>query len=270
MAHNFDYNGMQIAYAVMGEGPSLIILHGWGTNSGVMAYMGRKLSSRHTCYILDLPGFGMSDEPAEAWSVSDYADMIEAFINELDLAPADILGHSFGGPIILKLSPRDKDQRLLNKVIITGGAGMKPKRSFKFYVRKYAAKLLKMPAMLLPGSLHERFLVSLRNTKLWQKLGSSEYAQLQGVMRETFVKTVTEYLEPELPLIPHEVLLIWGDQDDATPLYQGRRMEQGLPNGTLAVLRGGGHYAFLDKPAKFNIIAEDFLSDKEELTSSSV
>lgn len=268
MAHYFDYNGMQIAYAVMGEGPNLVILHGWGTNSGVMAYMGRKLSSNHTCYILDLPGFGMSDEPEVAWSVSDYADMVETFIKELGLSPVDILGHSFGGRIILKLAPRDKERKLLNKVIITGGAGMKPKRGIKFYLRKYTAKLLKLPATLLPGTLRDKFLDSLRSTRLWQKLGSSEYAQLQGVMRETFVKTVTEYLESELPRVPHQVLLIWGDEDEATPLYQGRRMEKGLPNATLTVIEGGGHYAFLDKPAKFNIIAEDFLVYKDRVAES--
>lgn len=268
MAHYFDYNGKQIAYAVMGEGPNLLILHGWGANSGVMAYMGLKLSSKHTCYILDLPGFGMSEEPKEAWSVSDYADLMEAFINELSLAPVDILGHSFGGRIILKLAPRDKQHALINKIVITGGAGMKPKRGVKFYLRKYTAKLLKMPALLLPGSLRERFLGALRKTRFWKMLGSSEYAQLQGVMRETFVKTVTEYLEPELPRIPHEVLLIWGSEDEATPLYQGRRLEKGLPNATLTVIKGGGHYAFLDKPAKFNIIAEDFLTDKERISES--
>ena len=262
MAEQFTFRNTKMAYAKMGEGQPLLILHGWGSNSGVMAALGQYFSRRFTCYLPDLPGHGMSPEPPEAWSVDDYADLVQAFVDEIRGGEAvAVLAHSFGGRIMLKLMAREDAPRYFNRVIITGGAGMKPHRSWKFYFRKYLAKLLKSPAYLLPGKLRDSFLHALRQTSIWKMLGSSEYAQLSGVMRETFVKTVTEYLEPTLPKIPIdiEVLLVWGENDDATPLYQAQRMEQGIPQAELVTLKDAGHYAFLDQPSQFRRVVDSFL-----------
>ena len=91
-------------------------------------------------------------------------------------------------------------------------------------------------------------------------MGSGEYNQLSGVMRETFVKSVTEYLEKCLPLISHDILLLWGRNDDATPVYQGERIEKGIKNSALVIIEDAGHYAFLDKPKQFTSIAEAYFS----------
>jgi len=80
-------------------------------------------------------------------------------------------------------------------------------------------------------------------------------------MRETFVKTVTEYLDSSLPSISQDILLLWGKNDDATPLYQAKRMEKGLKNAALVTIDQAGHYAFLDQPQKFKIISEAFLKN---------
>jgi len=93
---------------------------------------------------------------------------------------------------------------------------------------------------------------------LWKSLGSSDYSKLSGVMRETFVKSVSEYLESSLPNIPHETLLLWGRNDDATPVYQGQRIEKGIERAALVIIEDAGHYAFLDKPKQFAAIAEVF------------
>ncbi|MEX0719074.1 MAG: alpha/beta hydrolase [Balneolaceae bacterium] len=260
--HTFSYNNLPIAYEKMGEGKPLVILHGWGSSKRVMVPVAKNLAHLRTCYILDLPGFGDSPEPTTSWSIDDYTDAIQAFIESLEEEKADLLVHSFGGRITLKLCTRDFGKAHIGKVLITGGAGMKPRRSWKFYFKKYTAKTLKAPFLLLPENLHDKALDWLRGTNLWKKLGSSEYSSLSGVMRETFVKSVTEYLEPTLPNIPHEVLLLWGRNDDATPVYQAKRMEQGIKNAALVVIEDAGHYAFLDKPKQFAKIAEAFLEIK--------
>jgi len=80
-------------------------------------------------------------------------------------------------------------------------------------------------------------------------------------MRQTFVKSVTEHLDQLLPDIDNEILLLWGENDDATPLYQAERMEKGLKNSALVVIDHAGHYAFLDKPKRFAAIAEAFFNE---------
>jgi pimeloyl-ACP methyl ester carboxylesterase len=224
-----------------------------------MLQTARKLEDLRQCTLIDLPGFGETDVPPQVWSVDDYADMTEALIQEYFDPPIDLLTHSFGGRIALKLCSRPNGKQLIDKVIITGGAGMKPKRSLSYYLKKYTAKALKAPFYVLPARLRENALAKLRTTRLWKALGSSGYSKLDGVMREIFVKTVTDYLEPCLPKIPHEVLLIWGEKDETTPLYQGRRMEKGITNAALVEIGNTGHYAFLDQPGRFAAISRAFL-----------
>lgn len=256
--HTFNYRDQSIIYQTIGEGKPLLILHGWGSSKRVMMPVAKNLSHLRKSYVPDLPGFGDSPEPDQGWSIDDYTDAVEAFIKELPYEKIDVLVHSFGGRIILKLLAREFGKTHIDKVLITGGAGMKPKRSMKYYIRKYTAKILKAPFMILPGSLSEKALSWLRSTSVWKSLGSSDYSELSGVMRETFVKSVTEYLEPCLPKIPHEVLLIWGRNDDATPVYQGQRIEKGIKRAALVIIEDAGHYAFLDKPKQFARIAEAF------------
>ncbi|SMO69749.1 alpha/beta fold hydrolase [Gracilimonas mengyeensis] len=257
-AQTFTYQNQDIAFQTIGEGKPLVILHGWGSSKRVMMPVAKNLAHLRACYVLDLPGFGDSPEPKRAWNIDDYTDAVQTFIEHLGAEKVDLLVHSYGGRITLKLCAREFGKTHIDKVLITGGAGMKPKRSLKFYIRKYTAKLLKAPFVLLPGSLREKALGWLRGTALWKSLGSSDYSKLSGVMRETFVKSVSEHLESTLPKIPHEVLLLWGENDDATPVYQGRRIEKGIQNAAMVIIQDAGHYAFLDKPKQFARIATAF------------
>lgn len=256
----FQYGENEVSCYKTGSGKPLLILHGWGSNSKIMEPLARQLQDIRTCFLIDLPGFGASPEPPKPWSVGDYANLVESFINKtFPDEPVDLLVHSYGARITLKLLARENIAAKTEKVIITGGAGLKPKRKISYYIRKYTAKILKLPFLLLPEPFRGKGLSSLRKTSIWKKLGSSDYQQLSGVMRETFVKSVTEYLDPVLPVIHHEVLLIWGRDDVSTPLEQAKRMEKGLKNGVLIVIENAGHYSFLDQSAQFTAISRAYL-----------
>lgn len=256
----FQYGENEVSCYRTGAGKPLLILHGWGSNSKIMEPLAKQLQHIRTCFLVDLPGFGASPEPPEAWSVGDYTDLVENFIKKIfPDEPVDLLVHSYGARITLKLLTREGISAKIGKVIITGGAGLKPRRKASYYIRKYTAKFLKMPFLLLPEPLRGKGLARLRKTSIWKKLGSSDYQQLSGVMRETFVKSITEYLDPVLPGIHHEILLIWGKNDSSTPLEQGKRMEKGLKNGVLVVIENAGHYTFLDQPAQFAAISKAYL-----------
>lgn len=255
----YQYQDLPVHIRVTGQGSPLLILHGWGSSSRVMMPVAEQLKEIRTCYVMDLPGFGDTPEPGRPWSISDYTDLVQSYINDTFTDKVDLLVHSFGGRITLKLCARPFGADRINKVVITGGAGMKPKRSAGYYIRKYTAKALKAPFMLLPTGLRDRSLEWLRSTSIWKKLGSGDYSKLSGVMRETFVLSVTEHLEGCLPLIPHDILLIWGRNDDATPVYQGKRIEEGLQKSGIVVIEDAGHYAFLDKPKQFAAISRAYL-----------
>lgn len=255
----FTANG-SIFWRKIGDGKPTLVLHGWGSHSQLMLPVASGLKDIRTFFLPDLPGFGQSPPPENPWCVDDYADAVIQFVDEvLPDGPFDLLVHSFGARIALKLLNNKEFASRIEKVVFTGAAGLKPRRKPDYYFRKYTALLLKAPFQLLPGTLRERGLDKLRQSSIWKRLGSSDYQTLSGVMRETFVKTVSEFLDPLLPAIEHEILLIWGENDQATPPDQGKRMEAGLKNGTLITMKEAGHYAFLDQPSLFNSIVWAYL-----------
>lgn len=251
----FESKKGKLAWYSTGNGKPLLHLHGWGSDSKVMRPIAKQLQDIRTSYLVDFPGFGHSPEPTTAWCVDDFADLIEDFIKEmLPDDRFDLIVHSFGARVALKLLTRPTISSKIDKVVFTGAAGLKPKRSASFFLKKYTAKSLKLPFNLLPKSLREKGLTSLRKTTLWKSLGSSDYQKLSGIMRETFVACVNEHLDHTVPQIDHEILLIWGKNDMATPLYQGKQFEKMLKESALVELNGAGHYAFLDKPKQFSSI----------------
>lgn len=258
-SHTFTYDGATVAWYTAGKGNPLIILHGWGSSAEVMKPLAKRLSDIRNCVIVDLPGFGHSPEPPRAWDVGDYADMINSLMmKEFPDTPVDFLVHSFGGRIMLKLLSRPKTAGPFGKIIITGGAGLKPRRSARYYIKRFTATLLKIPVKLVIPSRRESAMNWLRDTAVWKSLGSSDYSKLTGVMRETFVKSVTEYFDDSLQSVDEEVLLLWGMDDKATPIAQGRRLEKSLKNGTLIEIAHAGHYVFLDQPGRFTAIARAY------------
>ena len=140
-------------------------------------------------------------------------------------------------------------------MILTGAAGIKPvqsetaKKKASAYQR--GKKILSTPSMqkLFPNALE----------KLRTKHGSADYRAASPLMRQVLVKTVNEDLSGLLPLVKQEVLLIWGRNDDATPITDGERMEKEMPDAGLAVIENAGHFAFLEQQALFLRIIDSFL-----------
>jgi pimeloyl-ACP methyl ester carboxylesterase len=256
----FKTESANVAWYQTGSGKPLLMLHGWGSSSKVMMPLAGRIQSYRTCYLIDFPGFGSSTQPSQPWSVSDYADVLEDFIKEnMPEGTIDLLVHSFGARVAVKLLSEREIGMRFDKIVFTGAAGLKPRRSLRFYLRKFTAKLLKAPFMILPESYRESGLNKLRTTRLWKSLGSSDYRKLSGVMRQTFVSTVNEHLDGKFPSIQQEILLIWGKADRSTPLEQAKRMDKLLPSSALVILEDAGHYAFIDKPAQFASIVKAYL-----------
>lgn len=261
----FETENSKLAWYSIGAGKPLLHLHGWGSDSKVMMPMAKQIQDIRTSYLVDFPGFGNSPEPKSAWGVDDYADLIENFAtNILPDESFDLIVHSFGARVALKLLTRPVASSKIDKVVFTGAAGLKPKRSTSYYLKKYTAKTLKLPFGLMPKEIREKGLNYLRDTSLWKRLGSSDYQKLSGVMRETFVACVNDHLDHLVPQVNHEVLLIWGTNDTATPLEQGKRFEKLLSEGALVEINGAGHYAFLDKPKQFASILRAYFEPGED------
>ncbi|MDR1765683.1 MAG: alpha/beta hydrolase [Lachnospiraceae bacterium] len=254
-----EIDGLNINYAIKGDGDYVFLLHGWGANHQLFSPLADGISSRYTVVSLDLPGFGDSDEPGCVWDVSAYARFMVRFIGHFPCDRVILLGHSFGGRIIIKMSSMGDLPFSIDKIILVDSAGILPHRTFrqkaKVALYKCGKALFGLPpfAKLFPGAIE--------NYK--SKMGSADYRSASGTMRGVLVKTVNEDLEPLLKNIRSQTLLIWGDQDTATPLGDGVKMEKAIAGaGTdvgLVVLKGAGHYSFIDRQAAFLRVICSFL-----------
>lgn len=252
---NIEINGYNICYKITGDGEdTVVILQGWGTDLGVYDSIADIL--RPSCRVIqfDFPGFGGSDEPKEAWNVDAFADFFCAFSQALGIKKATLIGHSYGGRVIIKLATRERIPFEIDRIVLIDSAGIMPKRSFsqKMKIRRYKVlkKLLnrKLIYALFPELIDD-----------WRsRQGSADYRNASPIMRQCLVMSVNEDLTKLLPLIKQETLLIWGDQDTATPIEDGKKMEELIPDAGLCVLQNAGHYSFLEQPQVFRNILRSY------------
>lgn len=250
-----NVNGIKINYEQKGQGDIIVLLHGWGSNIKLFANLIDLLSVKYTVVAMDMPGFGESQEPPSAWCVEDYAKFVIDFMKDYNAEKIMLLGHSFGGRVIIKLNSRDDLPFEITKVILVDSAGILPPKSNKKSFRTYYYKAGK--AVLSTGIAKKLAPEALENFR--KKMGSADYAAASPLMRQVLVKTVNEDLEPLLPNIKCPTLLVWGVNDTATPLSDGEKMEKLIPDAGLVKLENAGHYSFLEQQYTFNKVMCSFM-----------
>ena len=80
---------------------NIIYLHGWGQNIEMMMPIAKPFIKKYNVLIIDLPGFGDSEEPKDVWSIYDYAEMVHELVLSNKMNNPILIGHSFGGKISL-------------------------------------------------------------------------------------------------------------------------------------------------------------------------
>ena len=250
-------DGYKIVHKESGTGDSVIvILQGWGTNMAVYDSVAACVSAKYRVIQFDFPGFGDSDEPREPWAVEDYAQFFLKFMEALHIEKAVLMGHSYGGRVIIRLAGKASLPFEIQRIVLIDSAGILPKKTFKQKVRIKTYKIIKkIVSLKLVYAICPEFIDDWRSRQ-----GSADYRNASPIMRQCLVKAVNEDLTYLLKDIKQDTLLIWGDNDTATPLSDGKLMEQLIPEAGLAVIKGAGHFSFLDQPVVFGRIMESYFN----------
>jgi pimeloyl-ACP methyl ester carboxylesterase len=249
-----DIAGLSTRYLVRGSGPAVLVLHGWGASIETVFPIVAGLERVGTVYALDLPGFGQSAPPPQPWGVEEYQAFVASFMDVLGIERASIVGHSNGGRIAIGIA--STEPRRVTKLVLVNSAGIRPKRTLRWYRRVAMAKLGKYAARLLGGP-GERL-----RALLIRRAGSTDYLAA-GAMRPTLVRLVNSDLREHLPRIAVPTLLIWGADDTDTPLSAARLMEKLIPDAGLVVFEGAGHYSYLDQSSRFATVVSHFLGSPQ-------
>jgi pimeloyl-ACP methyl ester carboxylesterase len=254
--HLRSINGLQAGVCVVGEGRPVLALHGWGGNILSFWPVAERLAPRgYQVHLLDLPGFGQSQRPPQAWSIADYMRFVTAYLDDSHLDRVAVLGHSFGGRIGLVMAAEHPEH--VNKMVLADSAGLRTPLSTKQRARNLFARLAR-------NTLDRLGLDTWRNRlqESYNRRYASEDYLTAGPLRDTFLQVIKEDLAAFARRVQAPTVLIWGDRDSDTPLWQGRKLEQLIPDAGLIIFQGAGHFAYLERLDDYIRIVDHFLSSE--------
>ena len=209
---------------------SLVFLHVWGQNIDMMMPLAKPFTKKYNVLVIDLPGFGLSDEPKEVWDLYEYASCVNSVIKENKIKNPILIGHSFGGKISLVYALKYETKKL---VLLASPYKKKIKKpTFKMKVFKF---IKKVPILTLFEGYAKKH------------MGSTDYRNASEMMRKILVKHVNLDLTDEVKNIKCPTLLIWGTNDNAVEYEDALELEKLISNCGLVTYEGCTHYAYLER-----------------------
>lgn len=236
-----NIKGLNIYYKIFGEEKTslpasrqVLILHGWGSKSERWQTVAKLLSGRGFKVIIpDLPGFGKSDKPNKAWGLDDYSNIINELVSKLELNRFSLLGHSFGGNVAIKYSLNNPEK--IERMYLVGASCIR-KESFRKKVLYILSKLFKFLSFIPPIK------------KAFYRAIKSDYAEIDGIMKEIYLKTIKKDLSDLLEKINVPTLVIWGERDNITSLKNAYIINSKIRNSEIKIIPRVKHNLHLECP----------------------
>lgn len=211
-------------------------MHGWG--GGYESFLGavKAMEKRYVC--VNVSFFNESEKTP--LKLDDYAifviEIIEKLKTEFCIEKIVLVGHSFGGRVAIRLGA----QNMADCIILVDSAGLKPRRKLKYYYRRFKARMVKL-------------------FKLRIAVGSEDYKLLPPIRKKTFNNIVSTYQDEECKFIKVPCLIIWGQKDKDTPMYMAKKLNRSINDSGLIVLKGAGHYSYIDQFEIFISVLDNFV-----------
>lgn len=240
------YKGIKLHFEVLGEGSPILFLHGWGGKIQSFMPIYEQMQKSHMCVLIDFIGFGESGIANVPYTLDDYIESVKLLLRHLKIEKCDLIAHSFGGRVALKMMATEKD--LVNRAILVAPAGVRPRRDFKYHFKVWKHKLKKK--LVKVGFLNEKSLL---------KDGSRDFRELTPIMKSTFINIVNYDLSEYLSKISSDVLLVYGERDESVPLYMIEELKNNI-RGSEYITLSGGHFCYLIESDAFCKIASSFFS----------
>ncbi len=250
---NVQVDGLNINYTDEGQGTPVLLLHGWGSSNIVYNGFINTLKTRCRLVAPDFPGCGESDTMSKPWTLQDYCDFVLKFMKAVGLENPIMMGHSHGGRVTMYMTATG----MVNppKIVLLDAAGLIPKKSLK---QKFRVKSFKAIKTVLTLPVIRNFSASLLD-KARRHYGSADYNAAPEVLRKTLVSLVNTDIRDILTNIKCPTLLIWGENDTATPLSDAKIIESLIDDAGLCVIKGTGHFSFVERPFEANAIINSFI-----------
>lgn len=224
---------------------TIYILHGWTYTTEKWAPLVEFLRARGLkVKMLQVPG--LTDTTDRVWTLQDYVEWLRAEVKAED--KVILLGHSNGGRISLAFTAQHPDK--VKQLILIDSAGIYP-RGVLISIKRRVFKWIAQVGKKLTRSEKMRGL-------LYRFARESDYKNATPHMRQTMANLISVDVRPVLPQISVPTFIIWGAQDSATPLSDGKLMHAQIRHSTLHVIPTARHSPQITHPKEVGeyIVAE--------------
>ncbi len=252
-------------FEVNGQGPELVLLHGWGWHSGVWETLLPTLTTQYRVICIDLPGFGRSQACGDAMQLDELIEPL------LRVAPANAhwLGWSLGGVCAAQIAIHFPDRvRGLIQVASTPyfladegrawpGMSSHDFRQFVHAVEEdKASALTRFVSLQAQGDSRASHVRRLLRTQLDSQALPRDEALQAGlkILQQTDLRSTLKH-------ITCPVLQCWGEQDAIVPIACAQATAYYLPHAKSVVFQQSGHAPFLSQPEKFTTSLSQFINE---------
>jgi pimeloyl-ACP methyl ester carboxylesterase len=269
--HSTTVHGARINYAEMGDGPPVILIHGlsgcWQNWLENIPHLAR----RHRVVALDLPGFGESELPQDEISIPGYGRFVDAFLGQIGVERAALIGNSMGGFIAAEVAISHPSR--VEKLVLVSAAGLMRvgnarltalERAARLFHPATAAVLARRDYLVRRPKLRRRILYGIVRypDRIEPEL---VYEVASGAGKPGFLdalNAITKYdFADRLPDVSVPTLIVWGRNDMIVPVSGAYEYERLIPNTRLEIFEDTGHVPMLERPARFNQLVEEFLNE---------
>jgi pimeloyl-ACP methyl ester carboxylesterase len=254
-----EVDGLSVSYERAGDGPALVLLHGFSYDSRAWRPQLETLSDQFTVIAWDAPGTGQSSDPPDTFGMGDWADCLAAFLQAVEVERAHVLGLSWGGILAQEFYRRQATQ-VRSLILADTYAGWKGSLPEPIPEERLAACL--QDASLSPSEFVSKYLPGMFSESATQDV-LEEAANIMSefhpagfrLMARASATTDTREL---LPKIAVPTLLLWGAADARSPVTVAHQLHDAIRGARLAIIPGAGHVSNLEQPTLFNSEVRNF------------
>ena len=244
--------GIQLNYAVKGDGPPMVLSHGF-QNCGAFAFRPviDRLAERFTVYAWDKRGHGDSDKPKGPYSIQTFADDLLGFLDALRLDKVDLLGHSMGGRTATVFGV-GHSARLKRLMLVSSSCGA-PKGAYRQHFQELydLARAEGMEAVFE----HPEFRSLIPKNMLSGETGEEYRKSFLRNTPQTYSDTAEAlFTMPDLSDKLHRIAVptwVCYGADDPGPMAYSEAYRKNIPDCTLCLLKGSGHFPVWDSTGNF-------------------
>ena len=238
----YSMAGYQLHYRIYGSGKPLVLLHGYGVSGHVWQRSIPYLARQRQVIVVDLPGHGRSTLQGP-WRLREIAPLLATWLQQLEIGPAALVGHSMGGAIAVHLATFAPT--LFERLILVNAAALPLQATLPALSLRSLRSMTQRggggyPLALLRDVLKPRPLLH------WQAA--------QEMIRSDFRAELAQLAATPIP-----ILIIWGERDPLLPLSFGQDLSKTLPQATFTTMPQSAHRPPLSEPEKFSRLVLEFL-----------